>query len=183
MGVHWFSESPSFCLNLLWCLLIWYLVFPRCTRTVGPITDAKFLGLSKFSSIFIWPTWHKHLFLVQIQHIKYGKLSLGYEANIWNKLSPTTKRVSSLDDFKKSIKMWKGLLCKCSSCKIWCALLPSRCKVLPDDFMYNVYTHYIHSQRCRHISHCISPLLHGSKHVFLRLLLFQHPCKIKCILP
>ena len=59
------------------------------------------------------------LSLPKFNTIKYGKLSLRYEAtNIWNKLPPSVKCVPSLDVFKKSIKTWKGLLCMCGSCML-----------------------------------------------------------------
>ncbi len=59
------------------------------------------------------------LSLCKFNTIKYGKLSLRYEAsNISNKLPPSVKCVQCLDDFKKSTKTWKGPLCMCGSCML-----------------------------------------------------------------
>ncbi len=61
--------------------------------TNGTTSNSVSLGyiFSKVNT-FIWPSWYKHLIVVQIQYHNVWKLWLRFEAaKIWNKLSPSVK--------------------------------------------------------------------------------------------
>ena len=112
------------------------------------------------------------LSLCKFNTIKYGKLSLRYEAaNIWNKLPPSFTCVPCLDDFKKSIKTWKGPLCMCGSMYAMCLqAVKSGLMILSCLFfcICSLYPHYIHRHpHPRPISHFTATSLHGSKELVL----------------
>ena len=48
----------------------------------------------------------------------FGHNSVSYDgASIWNSLPNEIKDVSSIKEFSKAIKLWKGMSCKCHQCR------------------------------------------------------------------
>ena len=62
-----------------------------------------------------------NLKVVRANQMKFDEKSLrALGPQIWNRLPPHIKNAGNLSAFKRLIKTWDGLLCKCNLCrKIW----------------------------------------------------------------
>ena len=59
-----------------------------------------------------------NLKIVKANRVKFGEKSLRVLGpKMWNRIAPHIKNVENLSPFKRLIKTWDGVSCKCNSCR------------------------------------------------------------------
>ena len=66
--------------------------------------------------------------LPQVNSTRYGLKSFRYEAaRIWNSLPNNIRTAESFPHFKRLIRTWDGINCKCSSCSVYNSVFQCSC--------------------------------------------------------
>ena len=59
-----------------------------------------------------------HLKVIRANEVKFGENSLAVLGpKVWNRLPPQIKNAKNLSAFKRLIKTWDGVSCKCNLCR------------------------------------------------------------------